>query len=208
MGFLDSLLGGDRPERRGPTAAETRLTTAADSLNPERSRLSNVVNQFADSLARGRTAERSDFIGAGAADVAQAFGRLGPATSSSAVLDRGLRRAKGLSRVAQNRGQEFDERLLRDRIAFTRASAGRRGRGLSALGRAAGLSEQLERGVQAGARANEAIQRNTLGTALGIGAGFAVNRFQNRQQPAAPPIGATTNLGTGVFDPTLTAGAA
>jgi hypothetical protein len=169
------MLGGKKPQRRGPTGEEQALGSAVGRIDEQRSRLGGVANLYAHSLRAGKKSERSDFIGAGAADVAQAAGAAGPVTSNNTALENALRRGKGLSRIVGARSNQFDSQLLRDRVAYAGAIASRRGTGLRALGGAANIAEGLAANQQNVDMQNAATKANTLGSLVGIGAGFARN---------------------------------
>lgn len=195
MGVFDFLTGGDKPQRQGPTAAENRLISATDRLDARRGGLARISNLRADQLASGRQGMRSDAIGASTADFQQQF--RGPVTSNAQAVESALTRGRGLARIAQSRANEFDSQMLRDRIAFTGRGAARRGRGLAALTQAAGVQQGVSSAVRARRQSDAAGRANMLGTAAGIGLGFATRSNVFKRDTSRADTGITYDPGAG-----------
>jgi hypothetical protein len=138
------------------------------------------------------------------ADFAHGMPR-GPVTSNNQALDQAVARGRGLSRVLSSTADRFDSQLLRDRVASAEYLRGRRGRGIASLGQAAGLEAGVADTNIAARDARRGIRDNTLGTAVGLGAGFAIDRYRNRPPPDPVEV---RGIDIGAYDPELTRGLA
>jgi hypothetical protein len=186
-------------ERRTAGPIEQQLLGLASDRSDQG--LSAAASLYFRDLAAGRGKQRRQAISTGASDFSQSMPR-GPVTSRSQGLDQAVARGRGLSRVLNSTADRFDSQLLRDRVASAEYLRNRRGRGISGLGQAAGLEAGVTDTNIAAREARSGIRDNTLGTAVGLGAGFLYDRYQNRRPPTpASDLDITRGIDLDAFAP-------
>ena len=169
MSFLSS------PSKQKATAAELELNARATALKAQAAKYQPLEEARIKDVTTGNPARKALLEGQLTADASQTFGGTKPVAADDqaggSLFDGTMRRAKGLSRVAQAGDQALDTQSLRDRIALVDFGNGLKGASQSGLGVMAGIeSSAADTAMQ-----TKAITDAGWGSLVGSVAGAAAN---------------------------------
>lgn len=174
-GAVSNRRGKQRDKRaqmeRMAQAAPLQRRAAVLRTGASRQGLTNLSYMANRALLAGREGDRQEALGQNSADVASAAGR--SPTSLPGVYDRAMTRARGLSRLARYTSDDFDNNLMRERVAAVGGGRQRQSVGLQGVLDSVGLRAGTLAAGQASREMGAMDRENMFGTLVGLGVSAA-----------------------------------
>ena len=191
-------LFGKKPKLRTRSAGFNKLAGALVDIQAGQAGLTSQVQANLRDLARGRKSDLRSLTDARAADVAFAASRGGPTVTLAGATDRAIARGRGLSKVIEGTKTEFNQGLLRERIAAVRGGLQRQGQGLAGLAQVGGFQDRLAKATQETKDVKSEARADIFGTGVGIAA-EQIGGFLERDKPNKPFAGSVDTQFSDLF---------